>query len=69
VIKAYGMINPRKAVPIVAGSEARGADRDIQTRKHNAERTKQEILAAAIREFAAHRARQRHDETVGLPSD
>jgi AcrR family transcriptional regulator len=52
--KTHGMMNSCRAAPITPESAPRRADRDIQDRKHNAERTKHEILAAATREFAAH---------------
>ena len=42
-----------RAAPINPETAPR-PDRDIQDRKHNAERTKNEILAAATREFAEH---------------
>ena len=52
--KTHGMKNSSRAAPITPESAPRRADRDIQDRKHNAERTKHEILAAATREFAEH---------------
>jgi AcrR family transcriptional regulator len=50
--KTHGT-NSGRAATISPESAPRRADRDVQDRKHNAERTKREILAAATREFAA----------------
>ena len=62
MIRTHGMMNygthatmnSYRTAPINAESGPRRADRDIQDHKHNAERTKHEILAAATREFAEH---------------
>jgi AcrR family transcriptional regulator len=48
------MVNSQKPAPITTGSEPRRANQDIKARKHDPERTKHEILAAATREFAEH---------------
>ena len=45
-------MSSRRAAPITPQSAPQRADRDIKDRKHNAERTKHEMLAAATREFA-----------------
>jgi len=47
-------MNSSRTAPITPESAPRQADGDTHDRKHNAERTKQEILAAATSEFAEH---------------
>ncbi len=51
--KAHVMTTSGRAATISPESAVRRADREIPGRKHDAERTKREILAAATREFAA----------------